>query len=229
MIPNLPSYLNWGFVALTIYTIMMFHFSNGRNLKVTLAIVVWSVLQSILAYTGFFMNTEALPPRFSFVLIPTALAIIYSVLPKQRARVISNRDIRISTFLHVVRVPVEIYLFLLFTYNMIPELMTFEGRNFDIFAGITAPIVGFLYLRNWISTKGMIAWNVLGLGLILFILINGALSSELPFQQFAFDQPNRAMKYFPFILLPATIVPVVVFTHITDLLKLMDIQRNRKA
>ncbi|MFT4681083.1 MAG: hypothetical protein ACI9YU_000920, partial [Flavobacteriales bacterium] len=135
---------------------------------------------------------------------------------------------RVSTFLHTVRIPVEICLFLLFSHGMVPELMTFEGRNFDILAGITAPVIGFLFLKNWIGTKGMIAWNAVSLGLVLFILVNGVLSTELPFQQFAFDQPNRAMMYVPFVLLPATVVPIVVFTHITDILKLKSIQKDRK-
>lgn len=226
MIPNLPSYLNWVFIALAVYTIAMFHFSNGKNLKITLAIIAWSIIHCLLAYFGFFLDIEAIPPRFAFVLLPTILAIVYSILPKQRAVVISNRNIQVSTLLHLVRIPVEICLFLLFTHQYVPELMTYEGRNFDILAGITAPIIAFLFFKNWIGTKGMIAWNTVSLGLVLFILINGVLASENPIQIFAFDQPNRAMKYFPFILLPATIVPIVVFTHVTDILKLRGIQKE---
>lgn len=223
MITDLPPYINWIFFAIVIYTIAMFYLSNGKNLKLTLVIVAWSVIQCLLAYSGFYTNTEAMPPRFTFLLLPATLAIIYSVLPKQRTKIIEDRDLRVSTFLHTVRIPVEICLFLLFTHKMVPELMTFEGRNFDILAGIAAPIIGFLYLKNRIGTKGMMVWNVIGLGLVLFILGNGVLSTELPFQQFAFDQPNRAMMYVPFVLLPATVVPIVVFTHITDILKLRNI------
>ena len=227
MIPDLPAHLNWIFLALAAYTIVMFHYSNGKNLRVTLMIIAWSILQCLLAYFGFFMDTEALPPRFTFVLLPATLAIVYTLLPKQRGRVIADRNLRVSTFLHLVRVPVEFCLFLLFTHKMIPELMTFEGRNFDIIAGITAPIIGFLYLKNRIGTRGMLAWNLVGLGLVLFILFNGILSSELPFQMFAHDQPNAAMKYFPFILLPATIVPIVVFAHLADILKLKSILKGQ--
>ncbi len=98
--------------------------------------------------------------------------------------------------------------------------MTFAGRNFDILAGITAPIFDFLFIKNIISKNVMIFWNIISLCLVLFILINGILSAELPFQQFAFDQPNRAIAFFPYILLPATVVPLVVYTHLTDIYKL---------
>ncbi len=61
---------------------------------------------------------------------------------------LSKRDVRLSTFLHTVRLPIEIILFKLYLNKMIPQLMTFEGRNFDIVIGITAPIVGYLYLKK---------------------------------------------------------------------------------
>ncbi len=115
----------------------------------------------------------------------------------------------------------EIVLLQLFIHKMIPELMTFEGRNFDIIMGITAPIINFLYIKKWLGKKGLLGWNMIGLCLILFILVNGLLSAELPFQQFGFEQPNKAVTYFPFVLLPATVVPIVVWTHLTDIIKLI--------
>jgi len=220
MIENLPNWISFLFVATWIFTLVFFYFSNGRPIKLTLLVIVWSVIQSVLAYTGFYQETQGMPPRFALVLIPSVLFILYGLLPKQQKWINSHRDTKISTFLHVVRLPVEIVLLQLFVHQMVPELMTFEGRNFDILAGITAPIAGFLLLKNKIGKGGLLIWNILALGLVLFIFINGILSAELPFQQFGFDQPNRAITYFPFILLPAVIVPVVIWTHLSDILKL---------
>ena len=61
---------------------------------------------------------------------------------------LSKRDDRVSTFLNTVRLPIEIILLELYLNKMIPQLMTFEGRNFDVVLGITAPIVGYLYLKK---------------------------------------------------------------------------------
>lgn len=161
-----------------------------------------------------------MPPRFGWVLIPAAIFVIYGVLPKQRDWVFRKRSTELSTFMHTVRFPVEIILFQLYLHKEIPELMTFEGRNFDILAGITAPIFGWLYIKNTISKRFMLIWNYIGLFMIFFILINGVLSAELPSQQFGFEQPNRGIAYFPFVLLPATIVPLIIWTHLTDIFKL---------
>lgn len=220
MIQNLPNWINWVFFLTTIVTIIIFHFANGKPNKLTIIIIIWSLGHSILAFNGFYEETNSIPPRFLLVLIPVLAFIVYGLTGKQRNWIIQNRNIELSTFLHTIRLPVEIMLFYLFSYKMLPELMTFEGRNFDILAGISASIIGILWIKRSISRNALIVWNVFGLFLILFVYINGILSSELPIQIFAFEQPTRAINYFPFILLPTTVVPIVIYTHITDIIKL---------
>jgi len=220
MINHLPLWINVLFMLAFVLSMVFFYLSNGKHKKLVMLLVLWSALQSGLAYSGFYLVTDSFPPRFGLVLIPAAIFIVYGLLPKQRTWVFENRNTILSTFLHVVRFPVELVLHGLFIHKMVPELMTYEGRNFDILIGITAPLVGWLFLKKKFNKKILLVWNIIGLILVSFILINGILSAELPFQQFGFEQPNRGINYFPFILLPAVIVPLVIWTHITDILKL---------
>ncbi len=220
MIADLPSWINWVFIFTVAVTISLFHFANGKATKLTLFILFWSLLQSILALNGFYEKTELIPPRFLLVLIPVLTLIIFGLTKNPKNWITLHRNTKLSTFLHTIRIPVEIVLYYLFTYNMLPELMTFEGRNYDILAGISAPIIGVLWLTKTIGRKSLLAWNVLSLLLVLFIFANGILSSELPIQMFGFEQPNKAINYFPFILLPATVVPIVIYTHLTDIIAL---------
>lgn len=229
MIDNLPNWINILFLLTTVATIVIFYFANNKPNKLILVLIAWSIAQSILAYNDFYQNNDAVPPRFALVLIPSTLLIIWGLMAKNRTWILESRNIKISTFLHVIRIPMEIVLLYLFIYKMIPELMTFEGRNFDIVAGITALIIGLFNLKGKVSYQLLFAWNVFGLILILFILINGLLSAELPFQQFGFDQPNRALNYFPFILLPAVVVPLVVYTHISDMIKLRTLIKSKSS
>lgn len=218
MIEGVPYIINALFLCTATITIAFFYLANKNAKKAVLLLIIGSLLQLLIAFTGFYHNTEDFPPHFTLVLVPSTLTIVYGLLPKQKESIIQCRSINISTLSHSVRVPVEICLFYLFQYQMIPELMTFEGRNFDIIAGVTVPLMSWLYAKQKISNKVLLIWNWGGLG--LFILTNGILSAELPFQQFAFDQPNKALEYPPYVLLPALIVPVVVYTHITDIIKL---------
>ena len=220
MIEGLPNWINVVFLLTVVFTVLMFYYANGKRAALLAVIILWSVLQSMLAYTGFYQITNTLPPRFALVLLPATILIIVGLLPKYRNLLMKDRNLVASTFLHSARIPVEIVLYYLFIHKMIPELMTFAGRNFDILAGLTAPVIGLLILTKKVGNSLLMIWNLVGLCLVTFILINGILSSELPFQQFGFEQPNKAINYFPFILLPAVIVPIVIYTHITDLLLL---------
>jgi len=104
----------------------------------------------------------------------------------------------------------------------VPELMTFAGRNFDILSGITAPVIYFsCFSGSAVSNKRLLLiWNFISLLLLLNIVINAILSLPFPFQQFAFDQPNIAVLYFPFTWLPCFIVMVVLFSHLTAISRL---------
>jgi hypothetical protein len=66
----------------------------------------------------------------------------------------------------------------------------------------------------------LIAWNLLCLGLLINIVTLAVLSAPFPFQQLAFDQPNIAVLFFPFIWLPAFVVPAVLFAHLVCLRQL---------
>ena len=98
--------------------------------------------------------------------------------------------------------------------------MTFEGSNPDILSGITAPLVWLAYRKGIVGSKGLLTWNIVCLALLFNIVVHAILSAPTPFQQFAFDQPNVGLLKAPYVLLPAFIVPAVLFSHVVAILKL---------
>nr|WP_298994992.1 hypothetical protein [uncultured Allomuricauda sp.] len=122
------------------------------------------------------------------------------------------------TLLHTIRIPVEIVLFYLFVQGYVPDLMTFEGYNYDILSGISAPMVYYgAFVKNWIGKKGLLIWNFICLAMLINILTIAVLSAQTPIQQLAFDQPNIGVTYFPFVWLPAVIVPIVFYSHLASI------------
>lgn len=101
--------------------------------------------------------------------------------------------------------------------------MTFEGRNFDIIAGITAPFMYFVCFNGAVvKNKGLLlAWNFICLALLINIVVNAVLAAPFSFQKFAFDQPNIAVLYFPFVWLPSFIVMLVLFSHLVVIRRLL--------
>ena len=130
-----------------------------------------------------------MPPRFFLVVGLPFLFIVVLLITKKGQTYLESLDIRMLTLLHVVRVPVELSLYWLAAHKAVPELMTFEGRNFDIIAGITAPVIYFICFRGKEVKNRLVlfAWNLLSLGLLLNIVVNGVLSAPFSFQRFAFD------------------------------------------
>ena len=100
-------------------------------------------------------------------------------------------------------------------------MMTFEGRNLDILSGLLAPIVWFLAFRGGGQRRWLLmTYNMFGLILLTNIVTIAILSMPSPMQQIALDQPNVGVSLFPYIWLPAIIVPAVLFSHLAALWKL---------
>ncbi len=222
MLNNVPAYVTAVFIATVLLTLWLFVKATKNKIIVTIISLVWLALTGVLAYNGFFKNTSGFPPHFIFAVAPPLLAIILLFVTNGGTRFINNIDLRTITLLSIVRIPVEFVLYWLFMNKAVPELMTFTGRNFDILAGITAPIVYFICFKDniVINKRLLFVWNLISLLLLLNIVVNAILSLPFPFQQFAFNQPNIAVLYFPFIWLPSFIVMIVLFSHLIAISRL---------
>lgn len=186
----------------------------------TLGIIVTAILvvQSILGWSGFYLELQVLPPRFIFAAPPAIVLLLlylFILVPK------GSEPLRMLTLLHTVRIPVELVLWGLYLNGQVPKLMTFEGVNLDIISGLTAPLAAWLGFRNGKPRKALLlVWNLVTLALLFNIVWHAVLSVPTPFQRYGFDQPNVGVLYFPFILLPALIVPCVFLAHVWSLREL---------
>lgn len=215
------SFYSQGLLYLSaVFTLFVFYKAGYSHFKVIMALIFWMNLHGVLAFNHFYENTD-LPPRFALVILPAVAVILFIFNYGPGRHWIDSLNLKWLTIIHVVRVPVELMLYELYTKGAVPELMTFSGRNFDILAGITAPIVYYLFfVKKGLSRRSMLIWNVICLLLVINIAVQAVLSAPLPFQQFGFEQPNVAVMQFPFVWLPALIVPLVIFAHIVAIRRL---------
>jgi hypothetical protein len=229
MIDGIPIYLPATFLLTTLITIGIL-FRSMRSIRpvgiagylLVFVLPFWMVVTAILASGGFYRKFEVLPPRvFTFAVLPALFLIaIYFLL--FRKSFVERLSLTELTLLHVIRIPVEMVLLWLFQNGSIPEVMTFEGRNYDILSGLTAPLAYWFGFDDKGPKRGfLIAWNLLALGLLANIVITAVFSFPSPMQRFGFEQPNVGVTYFPFIWLPAIVVPIVLFAHLASLWKLL--------
>ena len=219
---NLPIYINAMFILTTFLTVYIFYKAANNSKKILLILLAWLVLQAAIGLTGFYTITNTLPPRFTLLILPPLFFIAVLFITGKGRAFIDSLNIKSLTLLHIVRIPVEFTLFGLFIHKAIPQLMTFEGRNFDIISGITAPFIYYFgFIKNKIPQTVLLAWNFICLALLINIVMNAVLSAPFTFQQFAFDQPNIAIFYFPFVWLPCCVVPIVLFSHLATIRQLL--------
>src|SRR6476646_5417771 len=200
----LTTFLTVGFLLTSVKTAGLERFPSRLLVFV---LPFWIVLTGSLAVSGFYDKPGSFPPvLFLFGVAPTVLFVLANLVFSRKG-FIDRLPLRSLTLVHAVRIPVELTLYWLFIGGLVPQVMTFAGRNYDVVSGILALAVYFFGFAAGRANKWLlIAFNLIGLGLLGNIVIVAILSLEGPIQRFGFDQPNRAVLYFPYIWLPAIIV-----------------------
>jgi hypothetical protein len=227
MTDQVPFYINLSFIAITLITLVGFYRASNKNKGAILIVLVLALVQALLSQKGFFLVTDAIPPRLIFILLPSIVLILIAFYTKPGKRLIASFDMEKYTYLHSVRIGVEIVLYYLFVYALIPESMTFSGRNFDVLAGLTAPFVAYFGIRKGkMSDTALLIWNWVCLLLVSQVVITGILSAPTPFQQLSLNEPNTGILYFPFVWLPGIVVPIVMLGH---MVAIKNLNQKRRA
>ena len=209
-------------MLVTLITVWALYEATNRSKSVLLIAAVWLLLQTFVSLSGFYTTTNTIPPRFALLGLPPLVLIIGVFATVRGRRFVDSLNLKKLTFLHTVRILVELMLLNLSIHKLVPQLMTFEGRNFDVISGVTAPFMFYLvFVKRVFGRKLLLVWNFVCLALLLNIVINAVLSLPSPFQQFAFEQPNIAVLYFPFVWLPCCVVPIVLFAHLAGIRQLL--------
>jgi hypothetical protein len=197
-----------------------------RTLYITAAIVaLWFIVVGELALLSFFANFTSLPPHLLFALILPAVAFaIFSFAAKSLPEALHQTPISWLIAFQTFRIVVEIILWRGYKLGVIPIQMTFDGRNVDILLGLTAPLAAWLTARFYKqsgSTTFGILWNIAGLASLINIAIVAILSMPTPLRRFMNDPPNTLLTHFPFIYLPAVLVPAGYITHFLSIRQLL--------
>ena len=164
-------------------------------------VLPWLALTAFIGWRGDLADFSYTPALLQRLLLPTVLLTVVVAL---RGRF--SLTLRALVLFQTFRIAVEVMLWLYYRDGVIPEQMTFEGRNWDILTGLLALPVA---LRP--SRPLLWAWNILGLGLLLNVVIVANLSFPTPYRRFP---ELTAVVHFPLIWLPLFLVPMALFGHL---------------
>jgi len=218
---HLPFYVSLLFELTVAVTTYLFYRAAHSSKAVLLIAIGWVAIQSLLGLSGFYYLSKDAPPKLPLLVGPPTVLIIILFLTKKGRAFIDSLSTANLMLVHITRILVELVLYLLFVYKYVPKIMTFEGFNFDVFSGLTAPFVYYFgFVRKKLNRVVLIGWNLICLVLVINAPVLGVLS--LPnFGLIGAEQPDIALGLFPFILLPAVIVPIVLFSHLASIRNLI--------
>ncbi|MFO0598771.1 MAG: hypothetical protein U0228_25925 [Myxococcaceae bacterium] len=157
-----------------------------------------------------FFSESSLPPRIPLYALAT---ILLGVIAWKRLRPDAPPVHRVIAF-QSFRLPLELLLFAFWRTGDLPQQMTFEGQNFDVLVGLTAPLIAWLLATKRITPRIALAWNFLGVALLLNVLRIAVTSFPGPLHADWPGEPLTVVARWPFVLIPALFVPFAAWGHL---------------
>jgi hypothetical protein len=202
---------------------------RSRTWRVAIPLVGWLALSGLLAAFGALANFEATPPAVAFVILPAMIAILLIAFRRDTGPLLDRVPADALISFQVFRVVMELILWRLARAGVIPTSMTFEGRNYDVVVGLTAPFIAWLHARRLVSPGPVIFWNVFGIVVLANVVFIGFLSAPTPFRQFYEGPPNEMIAHFPFVWLVSFVVPLAFLGHLASIRQLLRTLKDERA
>jgi hypothetical protein len=219
---SIPAYVTATFVIALIITVWLFSKATSYSKPVVIILITLIIIQSTLGLTGFYNNPQSMHVRLPLLVMPLVSVFTILFFTAKGRGFIDSLELKTLTILHTIRIPVELVLLWLYLGHTIPQALTFEGNNFDIISGLTAPLIYYFgVVKKQLGRGVIISWNVICIVLLLYVVSNAVLSLPTRYLDFGFEQPNIALGYFPFVLLPAILVPLVLFSNLAAIRQLL--------
>lgn len=186
-------------------------------------LAAWIIYGGMLAYTGVIANSSILPPGMFYLLAPIILFVMFMARSSIGKTVSLSFPLWLLMGMESFRLIVEIFLHQLWLDGQLPKMLTYQGANFDIMIGITAPIVAWLLASRRISDRMALAWNVIGIVMLANVAVRAVLTMQGSLHLLSTEVPNTAIGTFPYTYIPGLMVPLALVMHVLSIRAL----RNR--
>ncbi|MCB0532925.1 MAG: hypothetical protein H6574_17010 [Lewinellaceae bacterium] len=183
---------------------------------------LWLMYVATLAGTGFLRDYSP-PPRIAlFLILPAFVFIAYFFFSKKFEDLIRGIPPAWPVYLQTFRIGVELLILGIYLKGLAPVEPTLEGYNFDILAGITAPVVAYWgFQRKLMPSRVLKLWNYLGLLLLANVV---SIFMTLILKPALWGYPEIPIRpefgTMPYMLIPSVLMPLAVFLHFFSLAQL---------
>ncbi len=189
---------------------------SGVSWTLTVGILfAYILIPGLLPGMGVLDRYDPLPAPALLLLLLLAFLTVAVAFSHIGTRLAAAFGVGAVVALQAFRIPVELLLHRLYVEGAVPAQMTYSGRNFDVITGITGLLLGaWLLSGREVPRGGVLAWNLLGLALLINIVSVAVLSTPAPFRAFPQGPANLLPSTFPYIWLPSFLVQVALASHL---------------
>ena len=209
-------------LAVSVMLVAGIHVAYARSTRATVVgasiVSVWLASTAALASSGALANFSATPPFFMRLMGGCALLCVVLVLSPVGRRIALGVPLTALVGMHVFRLPVELLLHRLYAEGLAPEQMTYLGRNFDVVSALLALPTAYLVFQrgeqDQLARRVVFAFNVVGAGLLVNIMIVAILSTPGPLRVFMNEPANTFVSTVPYVWLPTVLVVTALLGHL---------------
>lgn len=212
-------------VVAMLATGMFRYLPPGYRTPSLLGLAAWVTYGGVLGYSGVIANTTLLPPGLFYLMAPIVVFVMFMARSQVGRSVAASIPLWLLMGAESFRLVVEIFLHQLWMDGQIPKMMTFQGANFDILIGMSAPYVAWLVAARKISDRTALIWNAIGIAMLANVVTRGVLTTPGALHLISTEVPNVAIGTFPFTYIPGLMVPLALVLHVLSIRAL----RNRMA
>jgi hypothetical protein len=193
------------------------YLSPGQRGGALLGLIAWIAYGGAFGYTGVLANRGMMPPGMFYLLAPAIVFVMFMARSRIGEVVALSFPLWLLMGFESFRLVVELFLHRLSMDGQIPKMLTYQGANYDILIGVSAPFVAWLLLRQKISSRTALLWNILGIALLANVAVRGVLTTPGPLHFIPTEVPNVAISTFPFTYIPGLMVPLALMLHVLSI------------
>jgi hypothetical protein len=173
----------------------------------------WMAITWTAARSGVLREWDRRPPPFAFLvfgIVAFSALIAFSGVGRRLARFV---PLWALVAVQAFRLPLELAMHAMSDRGIMPGIMSYSGRNFDIVTGASAIVVALLTASGLGGRRLVMIWNIAGLALLTNVVIVAILATPA-IRYFGDQQLNVWVTYPPFVWLPAVLVLAALAGHL---------------
>lgn len=202
-----------------------------RARHVTMAIGAWMVLTAGLAVTGVLSRADLRPPPMALLIAGVVVLSVAIGVSPLGGRLAHDVPLPTLVALQMFRLPLELVMHRAATLGIMPNELSFTGYNLDIVTGTGAVVLFIaLRLRPRLPRAFVWAWNLWGLWCLAVIVVIAVTTA--PMVRAFGDDPrhiNTWVLFFPYVWLPAVLVPIAIAGHLVVTRALLSERADRAS